>query len=101
MAVFLLRSCLLAPPRIVRFIRDIEARKKGVQNLGPFDNLDESENNLLRLNLSTPSRGSGSPTQPQKLFPALLGSIAAQVFPPLEQGGLTVGHLPAVIDEHP
>ena len=53
------------------------------------------------LNLSTPSRGSGSPPQLQKLFPALLGSIPAQVFTPLEQGRLTVGHLPTVIDKHP
>jgi hypothetical protein len=30
----------------------------------------------------------------------LLGSIAAQLFPPLEQGGLTVWHLPPVVDEH-
>ena len=44
------------------------------------------------LNLCAPTRASGSPAQPQKLFPALLGSIAAQVFPPLEKGGLTVGH---------
>ena len=55
---------------------------------------------FLGLHLSTPSRVSGSPAQPQKLFPALLCSISAQVFPPLEQGRLTVGHLPAVIDEH-
>jgi len=46
----------------------------------------------------TPSRASGSPAQPQQLFPRLFGSITAQVFPPLKQGGLTVGHLSAVID---
>ena len=53
------------------------------------------------LHLSTPSRGSGRPAQPQKLFPALLCSIATQAFPPLEQGWLAAGHLPPVIDEHP
>ena len=52
------------------------------------------------LSICPPSRASGNPPQPKKLFPALLGGIAAQLFPPLEQGGLTVWHLPPVVDEH-
>ena len=39
--------------------------------------------------------------QPQRIVITDGCSITAQVFPALEQGGLTVGQLPAVIDEHP
>ena len=54
-----------------------------------------------RLNLGTPSRGSGYSVQPQTLVPVLRSTIAAQGFPPLVQGRLTIELHPPMIHDHP